>query len=32
MDLIGKMYPITEHEIKKYVQKIVEDFSDEQYT
>ncbi|MBK7182797.1 MAG: DEAD/DEAH box helicase family protein [Bacteroidetes bacterium] len=32
LDLIGKMYPISESEIKKYVQKIVEDFSDEQYT
>jgi type III restriction enzyme len=31
MDVIGNMYPITEHEIKKYVLKLVEDFSDEQY-
>lgn len=31
MDVIGNMYPITEHEIKKYVHKLVEDFTDEQY-
>ncbi len=31
MDIIGNMYPITEHEIKKYVHKLVEDFTDEQY-
>ena len=31
MDIIGNMYPITEHEIKKYVLKLVEDFTDEQY-
>lgn len=31
MDIIGNMYPITEQEIKKYVHKLVEDFSDEQY-
>jgi type III restriction enzyme len=31
MDIIGNMYPIPEHEIKKYIQKILEDFTDEQY-
>ena len=31
MDVIGNMYPITEHEIKKYVHKLIEDFTDEQY-
>ena len=31
MDIIGNMYPIAEHEIKKYVHKLVEDFTDEQY-
>lgn len=31
MDIIGNMYPITEHEIKKYVLKLVEDFTEEQY-
>lgn len=31
MGIIGNMYPITEQEIKKYVHKLVEDFSDEQY-
>ena len=31
MDIIGNMYPITENEIKKYVHKLVEDFTDEQY-
>lgn len=31
MDIIGNLYPITEHEIKKYVHKLVEDFTDEQY-
>jgi type III restriction enzyme len=31
MDLIGNMYPITEHEIKKYIHKILEDFTDEQF-
>ncbi len=31
MDIIGNMYPITEHEIKKYVHKLIEDFTDEQY-
>ncbi len=31
MGIIGNLYPITEHEIKKYVLKLVEDFSDEQY-
>lgn len=32
MDLIGNMYPISESEIKKYVHKILEDFTDEQYS
>jgi type III restriction enzyme len=31
MDIIGNMYPITEQEIKKYIHKLVEDFTDEQY-
>ena len=31
LDIIGNMYPITEHEIKKYIHKLVEDFTDEQY-
>jgi type III restriction enzyme len=31
LDIIGNMYPITEHEIKKYIYKLVEDFTDEQY-
>jgi type III restriction enzyme len=31
MDIIGNMYPITEHEIKKYIHKILEDFTDEQF-
>jgi type III restriction enzyme len=31
MNIIGNMYPITEQEIKKYVHKLVEDFTDEQY-
>jgi type III restriction enzyme len=31
MDIIGNMYPITEHEIKKYIHKLLEDFTDEQY-
>ena len=31
MDVIGNMYPITEHEIKKYIHKLVEDFTEEQF-
>jgi len=31
MDQIGNLYPIAEHETKKYIHKILEDFSDEQY-
>ena len=31
MDLIGNMYPISESETKKYIHKILEDFTDEQY-
>lgn len=31
MDIIGNMYPITEHEIKKYIHKVLEDFTDEQF-
>lgn len=31
LDTIENMYPITEHEIKKYIYKLVEDFTDEQY-
>lgn len=31
MDILGNLYPITEHEIKKYIHKILEDFTDEQY-
>jgi len=31
MAIIGNMYPITEHEIKKYIYKLLEDFTDERY-
>lgn len=31
MDVIGSMYPIPEQEIKKYIHKLVEDLTDEQY-
>ena len=31
LDIIGNMYPITEHEIKKYIHKLIEDFTDEQF-
>jgi type III restriction enzyme len=32
MDIIGNMYPIDDNEIKKYINRILEDFSDEQFT
>lgn len=31
MDIIGNMYPIPDKEIEKYVNRILEDFSDEQF-
>lgn len=31
MDMIGNMYPISDQEIKKYVTRILEDFTDEQF-
>jgi len=31
MDIIGNMYPIPDQEIKKYVTRILEDFSEEQF-
>ncbi len=31
MDIIGNMYPITDGEIRKYITRILEDFSDEQF-
>jgi type III restriction enzyme len=31
MDIIGNMYPISESEIKKFIHKLLEDFTDEQY-
>lgn len=32
MDIIGNMYPIPDKEIEKYITRILEDFSDEQFT
>jgi type III restriction enzyme len=32
MDLIGNMYPIPDKEIEKYITRILEDFSDGQFT
>jgi type III restriction enzyme len=32
MDIIGNMYPISDAEIRKYVSRIIEDFTDAQYT
>ncbi len=32
MDIIGNMYPISDTEIRKYVSRILEDFTDEQYS
>jgi type III restriction enzyme len=32
MDIIGNMYPITDVEIKKYIARILEDFTDEQFS
>lgn len=32
MDLIGNMYPIADKEIEKYINRILEDFTDEQFT
>jgi type III restriction enzyme len=31
MDIIGNMYPISDKEIEKYINRILEDFQDEQY-
>lgn len=31
MDIIGKMYPIPDKEIEKYINRILEDFNDEQF-
>ena len=31
MDMIGNMYPIADKEIEKYISRILEDFSDEQF-
>lgn len=31
MDIIGNMYPIPDKEIEKYINRILEDFSDEQF-
>ena len=32
LDLIGNLYPIADKEIERYVKRILEDFSDEQFT
>jgi type III restriction enzyme len=32
MDLIGNMYPIPDKEIEKYINRILEDFKDEQFS
>ncbi len=32
MDIIGNMYPIADEEIKKYVGRVLEDFSEEQFS
>lgn len=32
MDIIGNMYPIPDKEIEKYITRILEDFTDEQFT
>ncbi len=32
MDIIGNMYPIPDKEIEKYVNRVLEDFRDEQFT
>jgi len=31
MDLIGNMYPIADKEIEKYINRVLEDFTDEQF-
>ncbi len=31
MDLVGNMYPIADREIEKYISRILEDFTDEQF-
>ena len=31
MDIIGNMYPIPDKEIEKYINRILEDFKDEQF-
>jgi type III restriction enzyme len=32
MDIIGNMYPISDKEIEKYINRILDDFQDEHYT
>ncbi|MBX2893832.1 MAG: hypothetical protein KF763_00205 [Cyclobacteriaceae bacterium] len=32
MDIIGNMYPIPDKEIEKYINCILEDFKDEQFS
>jgi type III restriction enzyme len=32
LDLIGNLYPIADREIERYVKRILEDFTDEQFT
>ncbi|RFP63418.1 restriction endonuclease [Hymenobacter lapidiphilus] len=32
LDLIGNLYPIADKEIEKYIRRILEDFTDEQFT
>ncbi|HEV7380032.1 MAG TPA: restriction endonuclease, partial [Dyadobacter sp.] len=32
MDIIGNMYPIPDKEIEKYINRVLEDFQDEQYS
>lgn len=32
MDIIGNLYPIADKEIEKYIRRILEDFTDEQFT
>lgn len=32
METIGNLYPIADNEIQKYIQRVLEDFTDEQFT
>ena len=32
MDIIGNMYPISDQEIKKYITRLLDDFTDEQFS